>query len=131
MADTPTQSKADGFAALKEPHVGVFTAGRAFSNLAFQVVSVAVGWDLYERTGDPLSLGLVGAAQVLPAVLLMLLAGSVTDRFSRRNVAMIAASILLGRTLAPLEQQWGGSLAERNARQLAIFKAASAAATSA
>jgi MFS family permease len=93
VADTPEETKADGFAALKEPHVGTFTAGRAFSNMAFQVVSVAVGWDLYERTGDPLSLGLVGAAQVIPAVLLMLLAGSVTDRFSRRNVAMIAASI--------------------------------------
>ncbi len=94
MADTSPERKPDGFAALKEPYVGAFTVGRALSNMSMQVVSVSVGWDLYERTGDPLSLGLVGAAQVAPAVLLMLLAGSVTDRFSRRNIAMISASIM-------------------------------------
>lgn len=94
MADDSEQPKHDGFAALKEPHVGAFTVGRALSNMSMQVVSVAVGWELYERTGDPLSLGLVGAAQVAPAVLLMLLAGSVTDRFSRRNVALISATFM-------------------------------------
>jgi MFS family permease len=55
-----------------------------------QVATVAVGWDLYERTGDPLALGLVGLAQVAPALALMLPAGTVADRFPRRNVAMAA-----------------------------------------
>jgi MFS family permease len=94
VADEPEQTKGDGFAALREPHVGAFTVGRALSNMAMQVVSVAVGWELYERTGSALSLGLVGAAQVAPAVLLMLVAGSVTDRYSRRNIAMISSFIM-------------------------------------
>ncbi|HEX3245926.1 MAG TPA: MFS transporter [Chloroflexota bacterium] len=93
MAEDTPEPKLDSYAVLKEPYIGAFTVGRALSNMSMQVVSVAVGWDLYERTANPLSLGLVGAAQVAPAVLLMLLSGSVSDRFSRRNIAMIAASI--------------------------------------
>lgn len=70
-----------------------FAAGRMAASIGQQMATVAVGWDLYERTGDALALGLVGLAQVAPVMALMLPAGTVADRFPRRNVAMAAHTL--------------------------------------
>lgn len=51
---------------------------------------VAVGWQIYALTGDPLDLGLVGLVQFLPVVLLVLVTGQVADRFDRRMVVLVA-----------------------------------------
>lgn len=51
-----------------------------------QVQNVAVGWLVYDLTGDPLALGLVGLAAFLPAVVLALFTGHVADRFDRRSI---------------------------------------------
>jgi MFS family permease len=59
-----------------------------------QIISVAIGWELYERTGDPWALGLVGLFEVLPVFLLMIPAGNAADRFPRRNVGIVAYSLL-------------------------------------
>jgi MFS family permease len=80
----------DAYAALRNPYVRAFAVGRMVATLAAQFVSVAVGWELYERTRDPWMLGLVGLAQVAPAMVLMLPAGNAADRFPRRTVAMLA-----------------------------------------
>lgn len=71
-----------------------FAVGRALSNMSWQFISVAVGWELYERTGDPWSLGLVGLAQVVPALVLTLPAGAVADRFPRRNIAAVVHTMM-------------------------------------
>jgi MFS family permease len=86
----PDPDRHDAYAALRNPYVRAFAIGRMVATLAAQFVSVAVGWELYERTRDPWMLGLVGLAQVAPAMVLMLPAGNVADRYPRRNVAMIA-----------------------------------------
>jgi len=49
---------------------------------------VAIGWDLYERTGSALALGWVGLAQFVPVILLFLPAGHLADRFDRRRVML-------------------------------------------
>ena len=51
---------------------------------------VAVGWEIYERTGSALNLGYAGLAQFLPQVLWVLVAGHVTDTFNRKRVLMAA-----------------------------------------
>src|SRR5216683_3945883 len=56
---------------------------------ALEMLSVAVGWQVYEITRRPLDLGFVGLAQFLPNVFLFLLAGHAADRFSRKNLLMI------------------------------------------
>src|SRR5258708_39361856 len=56
---------------------------------ALEMLSVAVGWQVYEITRRPLDLGFVGLAQFLPNVFLFLLAGHVADRFSRKNLLLI------------------------------------------
>src|SRR5262245_48107183 len=94
LSSEPVTSSHDPFAALRDPLVRSFALGRMAATVGTQIVTVAVGWDLYERTGDALALGLVGLATVAPGVLLMLPAGSVADRFPRRNVAMAAHALL-------------------------------------
>lgn len=59
---------------------------RFLSAVALQMVGVAVGWQVYDLTGDPLYLGFVGLVQFLPALVCALPAGHVVDRFDRRRV---------------------------------------------
>jgi len=63
---------------------------RFMSSVAMQMQSVAVGWQIYAITEDPLSLGLVGLAQFLPMAGFILPAGDIADRFDRRVI--LAAS---------------------------------------
>jgi MFS family permease len=85
-----------------------FWCGRLASVFAYQMLSVAVGWQVYALSGSALDLGLIGLAQFAPSVALMLVVGHVADRFDRRRVvcacqwieggaiAVIAAATLSG-----------------------------------
>ena len=92
--EPPAGERRDAFAALRIPVVRAFALGRMAAVLGVQALSVAVGWQLYERTGSAWALGLVGAIEILPVLLLMLPAGHVADRYPRRNVAMCAHVVL-------------------------------------
>jgi MFS family permease len=59
---------------------------RAGSMMAFQMLAVAVGWQVYDLTGSMLALGYIGLAGFLPAVFLVLVVGHVADRFERRRI---------------------------------------------
>jgi predicted MFS family arabinose efflux permease len=58
------------------------------------MINVAVGWLLYERTGDAWSLGLVGVAELTPVLFLMVIAGNAADRYPRRNIGIFAHTVL-------------------------------------
>ena len=58
------------------------------------MINVAVGWLLYERTGNAWALGLVGAVELAPILFLMVAAGNAADRFPRRNIGIAAHSLL-------------------------------------
>ncbi|MGE0242190.1 MAG: MFS transporter, partial [Parvibaculaceae bacterium] len=72
-------------------------------NFATQIISVAVGWQVYDLTRDPFDLGIVGLVQFLPLLLLVLVTGAVADRYNRRAImaiclvleAMICAGLLI------------------------------------
>ena len=55
-----------------------------------QIQGVAIGWEMYQRTGEVLALGLVGLAQAAPTMVLALPAGYLADRFSRRKVVIVS-----------------------------------------
>lgn len=57
--------------------------------MAFQMLGVAVGWQIYALTSSAMYLGLVGLAQFFPMFLLTLVVGHVADRYDRRNIARI------------------------------------------
>jgi MFS family permease len=67
-----------------------FLTGRFLGSLATQIQSVAVGWQIYEITKSPMSLGFVGLAQFLPMVILLLPAGDIADRVDRRLIAAVS-----------------------------------------
>ena len=62
---------------------------RFLSAIARLAQTVAVGWELYARTNDVASLGILGLCSFAPGVLLLLIGGGIADRFERRRVAMI------------------------------------------
>src|SRR5688572_9201809 len=76
---------------------------RLAAGFAVQIQTVAVGWQVYDMTRDPLDLGLIGLSQFLPALLLVLVTGAVADRYRRRTIiavclaaeALCAAALLL------------------------------------
>ncbi|TBR36785.1 MULTISPECIES: MFS transporter [Dyella] len=66
-----------------------FWFARIASSFGFQMLSVAVGWQIYEITGRALDLGLIGLVQFIPSVLLALPAGHVADQFERRRIVLL------------------------------------------
>lgn len=62
----------------------LFLSGRFLSVLAAQMQWVAVGWYLYELTGDPMTLAFAGLASFVPIAILTLPAGDLADRVDRR-----------------------------------------------
>ncbi|MCO6059552.1 MFS transporter [Pseudomonas sp. MOB-449] len=66
-----------------------FWFARVCTASGFQMITVAIGWHIYQLTGNVLDLGLVGLVEFLPRVLFMLHTGHVADRFDRRRVAAL------------------------------------------
>ncbi|HDR9149010.1 TPA: MFS transporter [Burkholderia vietnamiensis] len=70
-----------------------FWGTRVTSSLAFQILSVAIGWYVYTLTHSAFALGLVGLAQFVPMFALTLVVGQVADRYDRRRIATICQSV--------------------------------------
>jgi MFS family permease len=77
----------------ERPALRTFAFIRASDELGAQVLNVAIGWQIYATTHDPMSLAYVGLAQFLPDLGLLLPAGHLADRFDRRRI--VAAALLL------------------------------------
>jgi MFS family permease len=75
---------------LKYRDYRLFLLARLLVTGAIQIQSVAVGYQVYEITSDPLQLGFVGLAQFLPMLALILPAGDLADRFNRRTILMVS-----------------------------------------
>ena len=77
----------------------LFWCARTFSSGAYMMQGVAVGWQIYDLTNDPLDLGLVGLAQFFPLIAMSVVAGQLSDLFDRRLVAAICQA---GKALAAI-----------------------------
>ena len=84
----------DPYAVLRVRNFQLYLAGNALAIFGMQMQTVAVGWEIYERTGDPLDLGLVGLVQFLPVAALTLPAGHVADLLNRKWVIMASMFLL-------------------------------------
>jgi MFS family permease len=73
--------------------VALLFTTRVASNSSNQMLSVAVGYQVYELTDSAFHLGLIGLVQFLPPLLLMLIAGHVADRYNRRLVLRLCFAI--------------------------------------
>jgi MFS family permease len=82
-------SSASGRIAFTYPSFVFYQSARVFIVLSGEMQSVAVGWEIYEITRQPLALGFVGLAQFLPSILLFLVAGHAADRYDRRKLIVL------------------------------------------
>ena len=89
--DTPTTH--DAYAAFRIPAYRRYFTGNLIFILGLQMLNVAVGWEMYERTGSALELGLVGLVQFIPQLALVAVAGHITDVYNRKHVLMAAISL--------------------------------------
>lgn len=84
----------DPYAPLRHPDVRRLLGGSMLATIGHEMQAVAVGWELYERTGSALALGLVGLVLVLPVVLFALPAGQAADRWSRKGIVLAAQATM-------------------------------------
>ncbi|MCC6890827.1 MAG: MFS transporter [Hyphomicrobiales bacterium] len=75
------------------PPFVLYWSARACASMGFQMLGVAVGWQMYELTGSAFDLGLVGLVQFLPAAALMMVAGQIADRYDRRRLLQIFQTV--------------------------------------
>lgn len=90
MSSQAASTSAERYAAFRHRPFLLYWASRFLATFAAQVVSVAVGWQIYDLTRDPFDLGLVGIVQFAPALLLVLVTGVAADRFGRRLIMALA-----------------------------------------
>ena len=83
----------DRFSAFRHASYARFFTARFLAAFAIQIVSVSVGWQMYDETGSALYLGLIGLFQFLPSLLLILVTGSVADRYNRRAIVAICLGV--------------------------------------
>lgn len=70
-----------------------YWTARVCSMSAYQMQTVATGWTVYDLTGNPFDLGLVGLVQFLPRILLTLWAGAIADRYNRQRIACLCTVV--------------------------------------
>lgn len=80
----------DQFSLLRHGQYRIYFATRVATALAYQMLFVAVGWQVYELTNSALDLGLVGLLLFIPSVPGTLLVGHVADHYDRRWVIRLA-----------------------------------------
>src|SRR5579859_1844937 len=78
---------------LQHPGFVEYWFSRLGSMFAFQMVSVAVGWQIYDITHRALDLGLIGLVQFIPSLVLALPAGHLADRHDRRRIVLACQSL--------------------------------------
>jgi MFS family permease len=67
----------------------LYLSGRFIASLGQQMLNVAVGWELYERTHSPLALGFVGLTQMIPMFGFTLPAGHLADNYNRKKIILL------------------------------------------
>jgi len=93
----------DPYVVLQNRDFLLYLVGRFIASLGQQMLTVAVGWELYERTHSALNLGMEGLAQMGTMIIFTLPAGHVADNFNRKRIIVLMTFIIacasLGLTL--------------------------------
>jgi MFS family permease len=84
----------DPYVALRYADYRRLLSGNLLASIGTEMQSVALGWELYQRTDSAAALGLVGLVQFLPVFVLSLPAGQAADRYSRRALLISAQGLM-------------------------------------
>jgi MFS family permease len=114
-ADQPASDSGSGksvtapdspYAVLRNRNYVLYLVGRSIASFGQQMLTVAVGWELYERTHSAMALGIVGLTQMIPMLVFTLPAGHLADTANRKHIIMAMTLVTvvasLGLTLTAL-----------------------------
>ena len=111
---TFTLNLAAPLAVLRIPEFRNFVMGRFAFIMGLRMMNTLVSWWMYELTGDPFYIGMIGLAEAIPAVGLALYAGYIIDRSEKRRLLLITiflysicSFILLGTSTQWFNHQFG------------------------
>jgi MFS family permease len=85
----------DPYLALRNREFRFFLSAKFLLTVALQMQAVVASWLIYNITKDPLSLGLIGLAEAVPALSLALPGGFLADRFSRKRIIMLSTILMM------------------------------------
>jgi MFS family permease len=96
MSPTPAPTNPPAEAAesvLRHRPFAFYWTARTCAAIAYQMLGVAVAWQMYALTGSAFDLGLVALMQFLPAAVFMLIAGQIADRYHRRRLLQLCQAV--------------------------------------
>jgi MFS family permease len=85
----------DPYQSLRLRDYRLLLIGNFIAAMGEQMLTIAIGWELYERTSSAFLLGMVGLVQVFPALILSLYAGHIADRFNRKLIIVLTQVVLI------------------------------------
>lgn len=78
----------------------LIVAGSFLLTLAILAQEVALGYAIYQRTHDPLALGLIGLAEAIPYIVVVLFSGAIADRYPRKRIVLASVAGMLSGSFA-------------------------------
>ena len=116
------------FASLQVVEFRNLMLGRFLFIMGLRMMGTLVGWWIYELTKEPFAIGLIGLAEVIPAVSLALYAGHIIDISEKRKLLLrgvflyiLCAAILLGLSFYNDQTDSNASVAKQSSLIIAIF----------
>ena len=91
----PEEEKRNSYSALHQRDFRLLLGSVFLMMFGLQMLTVAIGWELYNRTGSALVLGGIGLAQVIPLIILFLPAGYAADNISRKYILIVTQTLSL------------------------------------
>jgi len=89
-----TNEHHDPYTALRHRDFRLLLTGRFLTAFGNEMLSFAIGWELWLRTHEAFALGMVGLVQVVPVILLSLPAGHIADQYNRKRIVLITELFL-------------------------------------
>ena len=84
----------DPYAALRHRDYRLLLLGRFITSFGNEMLTFAIGWELWLRTHSAFALGMVGLVQIVPVILLSLPAGHIADQYNRKRIVIITELII-------------------------------------
>ena len=79
-------AKKDPYAALRFKEFRFFLGMRFAMVFAWSMQFVIIEWEVYSLTKNPLSLGIIGLMEIIPAVSMALFAGHIVDQNEKKSL---------------------------------------------
>jgi MFS family permease len=99
-------SLTDHYAVFRLRDFRLYLTGRLFAVIGQQMLTVAVGWELYDRTHSPLALGLVGLVEMIAMLGCTLPAGHLADNLNRKHIILTSLLVSSGASLGLAMISW-------------------------